>query len=292
MNTRHLLIAVSGFVLGAAFLIAFHGVMPFYAHLPAGGERCSKCHDLHSAVRMEEVSCDAWLRLTGDVPEPADIDVAQLFRTHSIDNLPGVTIRDLLAEHRCASFHRVVIISGDGGHVAIDATDLTDTARLVPHLNAARFADERLHESAWLRGVTEICIVGDEPVLHITGQATTYGTLLAQERMTVLTESGRSALRDEATGRKRRNVTSRLITGVPLTSILDGTCYSVVVATGPASTRFQSSALLNAVISRDPRTNQVVLVVPTQPRNEWLSGVTAVDCVAPLPESPPPGEVE
>ncbi len=287
MKAKITIAGAFGVVLGAGLVLAFHGLIPFYQHLPAGGERCTNCHDLHGAVHVDDISCDAWIALTGDVPEPSFIDTAQLFRTHTVDNLPGVTIRDLLFEHHCRMFQHIVILSGDGGHVAIDSADLTESARLVPHLNAPRFADERLHESAWLRGVTEICVVADAPVIRVNGHETTFGALLAGDRMTVVTEPGRSAVIDKSTGQRRRNVTSHLVAGVALRSILDAMCTTVVITTDTASIRFDSDELRDAVIARDAHTNAVILAVPAWNRDAWPANLTAVDCAASTPSASP-----
>ncbi len=267
-----------GIPAGMILMTALAGILPLFVALPGGGERCTKCHELHGGIRYEDVKTDGWIHLTGDVPEQAWIETVKLFETHKIDDLPGVTLLDLLAEHGCDNFHRIALISLDGGHASIESQDLTESARLVPHLGAARFADERLHASAWLRAIVEICVVGDEPGIDLDGRRTTYGALLAGDRMTALTEPARVALDDEATGRTYRNVASHLVTGVPFARLIERQCERINVAAGGDMLSFGMEDLRSAVLSRDKHEGVVMLVLPQRSRSEWPMGVTAVAC--------------
>jgi len=252
------------------------GVLPLFVHLPGGGERCSKCHDLHGGVHFEGLKTDGWIHLTGDVPRHAWIETAKLFHDHQIDGLPGVTLLDLLAEYGCREFHHIVFISADGGHVSIDSGDLTRSARLLPYLNAARFADERLHSSAWLRAIVEICVVADEPTFELNGRRITFGALLAGARTTVVTEPARVSQKEESTGRMYRNVASRLVIGVRLGRLIEPSCNQVIVTAGGQTQSFNTDDVRDAVIARDEDTGDVILVLPEKSRHEWPVGVTAI----------------
>ena len=278
MKQKLLVGVVIGAPVGMVLLTGLHAVVPvvFY-RLPGGGQRCTKCHDLHGAIRMEDLKAETWIHLTGDVPQPAWIDTTTLFRTHQIDGWPGVTLLDLLAEHGCSEFRRVVVVSADGGHVSIESQDLTETARLVPRLGTARLADERLHETAWLWAIVEICVVANSPVIELNGQRTTFGALLAGARTSVPTESGRAALKEESTGRKYRNVTSRLVTGIGLTRLIDRPFVEVSVAAGGETLSFNADQVRDAILARDKHEGHMVLVLPRKSRNEWPVDVTAVD---------------
>ena len=283
MNKKLLIAGMVGLPVGMVLTTALHGIGPFFVRLPGGGQRCSKCHDLHGGVRFGDLKADGWIHLTGDVPQPTWIDTAGLFRSHHIDGLPGVAVRDLLAEHGCSEFHRVVFISADGGHVAVGSDDLTESARLVPHLNAARLADERLHESAWLRAIVQICVVADKPVIELNGHRTTFGTLLAGARTTVLTEPARASQKEESTGRRYRNVASRLMTGVHLLGLIEPPGNKVVVTADGQTLSFDADQVRDAVICRDRHDGRVLLVLPRKSRDRWPTSVTAIEWKRPPP---------
>ena len=267
-----------GVPLGMALMTALAGVLPLFVALPGGGERCTKCHDLHGGIRLEDIKGDGWIRLTGDVTRETWIETTGLFHTHQIDGLPGVSLRDLLTEHGCEEFRSVVLVSCDGGHVSVNAEDLTESARLLPHLGAARFADERLHSSAWLRRISEVCVVADSPAIEINGHRTTFGTLLAGDRAAVVTESAQTALDSVSNGRTYHHVASRLVTGVPLLRLLDPTCGRVRVKGGSDSVAFRTDEILDAVIARDPHHGDIMLALPRSSRADWFMGVTAIEC--------------
>jgi hypothetical protein len=269
---------VLGVPIGMILTTVLAGVIPLFVALPGGGARCSKCHELHGGLRYEDIKTDGWIHLTGDVPHPVWIETARLFETHRIDDLPGVGLLDLLAEYGCDEFRRIVLISLDGGHVAIASQDLTDSARLVPHLGAARFADERLHSSAWLRAIVEVCVVGDAPAIDVEGQETTFGALLAGDRMTAVTEPARVMQTDESTGRTYRNVASRLVTGVPVTRLIDPACLRVRVMTSDGALQFDAGQIGDAVLGRDEHEGHLMLVLPGRSRSAWPVGVTAIAC--------------
>ena len=75
-----------------------------------------------------------------------------------------------------------------------------------------------------------------------------------------------------------RHVTSRLIVGVPLTSLMDPSCRQVIVTAGGQRLSFGADEVRDAVISRDKHEGHVILVLPGRNRDAWPVEVTAVEC--------------
>ena len=278
MRRKMVIAGLAGAFAGIALWTIFHATIPYLVRLPGGGKRCSECHDLHGGIRFADLKTDGWIHVVGDVPREAWIETGKLFDSHQIDGLPGIRLLDLLAEHGCREFRRLILVSADGGHVELEAEYVTASTLLLPYLGAPRLADEHLHSSAWLRAIVEMCVVSEEPTLAVNGRSTTYGALLAGDRVRVVTEPGRATQRDEQTGRAYRNVTSRLVSGVAVDRLLEATCTQVTITAAGQKRVYPAAMLRDAVITRDKHEGHVVLVLPRENRDEWPVDITALDC--------------
>ena len=120
-------------------------------------------------------------------------------------------------------------------------------------------------------------MVAREPIIELNGRRTTFGTLLAGARTTLLTDPAHVARRDESTGRLYRSVASRLITGVDLPRLIESPHGRVIVTASGQRLSFDAQEVRNAVISRDKHEGHLVLVLPHKTRDEWPVNVTAVE---------------
>lgn len=287
--------AVAGVVLGiVGSVLGYYFITPRMAYLPGGG-RCIDCHEMHGAIEIDNLTTDGLIWLGGDVEEPVWIETWEMFRTHQEDGLaemtlgdgliedhhthPGIRLLDLLREYGgVEDFKRVVLISADGGHVSIERESVSETARLVPYLNSVRFADEKLHSSAWFRGITEIIVVGTEPTLTVNGESTSLGALLVGDLRMVTIEPGAALLVDSETGDRYRNVTSHYFTGADVLRLCGCDFTAVeVVADGERHT-LPAEEVAGAVLAHGEDTPDPTLVMPEKTRGEWLFDVTEINC--------------
>jgi hypothetical protein len=194
---------------------------------------------------------------------------------------PGIRLLDLLSEYGgVEDFERVVLVSADGGHVSIARESVSGTARLEPWLNSARFADEKIHSSAWFRGITQVIVVGTEPNLTVDGEPTSLGALLATgDLRTVAAEPGAAMLADRESGRIYRNVTSHLFTGADVLRICGCGLEALEVVAGGERHTLSAEEVGDAVLAHGEDTPTPTLILPQLSRGEWLFDVTALDCL-------------
>jgi hypothetical protein len=292
------IILVGGVVLGIlGSILGYWLIVPRMAFLPGGG-RCIDCHQMHGAIEIDDLTTDGLIWLAGDVEEPVWIEVYGMFQTHREDGLaemtlggengiedhhvhPGIRLRDLISEYGgVEDFERVVLISADGGHVSIEEESVSKTARLEPWLNSARFADEKIHSSAWFRGITKIIVVGTGPNLVIDGEPTSLGALLAPgDLRTVAAEPGPAMLADRESGEIYRNVTSHLFTGADVLRICGCGFEGVEVTAGGEQHTLPAEKVNGAILAHGEDTPTPTLIMPELSRGEWLFDVTALDCL-------------
>jgi hypothetical protein len=247
-------------------------------HLPADMHTCDTCHDEHGSAELINMPFNALILLTGDVPEASYIPVQEIVpvrdgrRTHT-------ALLDLLAQYGVTEFESVTLASADAGLVTIERQYLTEEALLLPHVESVRFADENLHVSTWLKGITRIIIVGAETPITINGQATSIGRLLVGPQLSVTVEQTDVLLKSEIDGQVRRGKTAFRLDGAPLTGLV-GTDFRTLVVRDEAGHehRLTAEEVRGAVVSLVR--GKATLVLPERGRSEWVSGVVEIESEA------------
>ncbi len=237
--------------------------------------RCVDCHQLHGAITLDNVPFNAFVLLTGDVPEP------QLLRVNDI--LPyryagqvSISLLDLLSQNGVQDFKEVSLISTDGGIVTIERQYLSTDSLLLPYMEGIRFQDDDLHISTWLKGINKIVVVGSELPLTIDGRGTSIGRLLRENTLTVVSERSNPMYRSEEDGEVRNAEYSHLHTGAAIETVVahpDFQTLTVTDAEGQSHTidaRTAEKAILTVYYGK------VTLLFPDLHRGEWISDVVKV----------------
>lgn len=238
--------------------------------------RCSTCHDEHGAVEFADLPFFNLVSLTGDVPRPGFIEVNQIlpYRDH-----PGTSIKlvDFLAAQGVADFASVTMISRDGGLVTISRENLTDQALLMPYSDGIRFASEDLHVSTWLKGITTLIVVGEDPDLLIDGEPTSIGRLLLGPTRQVVVESARVMLSSEIDGQIRDAETASRQWGAALSDLAPDGGYSSLAVRDQAGVlyHFSLQEVRQAVLIA--AAGGPTLVLPDQPRSNWIRGIASLE---------------
>lgn len=244
-------------------------------HEPEKFHSCATCHDEHGSAEMAEVPFNALVSLEGDVPEPGYIAVNDIL---PYKDQPGtvVAVLDFLAAHDVAAFERLVLVSSDGGWVTIDPPNLTANGLFLPHVDGMRFADEDLHISTWLKGVSRIIVVGPDKPLRVDGQSTSIGRLLVRATRRVTVEQTDVMFSSETDGQIRKAKTASRVEGAPLEDLLASARFEhlrVRAAQGQERTLTAGEAEGAILAQLD---GQVVLVLPGRARAQWISGVVEI----------------
>lgn len=243
-------------------------------HEPAAMHTCDTCHDDHGALEMANLPFNNLLELTGDVPEPGYIAINDILPYR---DQPGthVTVLDFLAAHGVVDLESVSFASTDGGLVTIERPNLTPEAMLMPHIDGVRFAAENLHISTWLKGITQIIVVGAERPLTVDGEPTSIGRLLLGPTASVTVEQTDVLLKSETDGEVRRGKTSYRMEG----ALVEG-----MVAPGFRSLHIRDEAGHEQTLTAEEAHNavllllrgKVTLILPERTRGEWIAGVVEI----------------
>lgn len=241
-------------------------------HEPIDFHSCDMCHDDHGSAEMANVPFNNLIRLEGDVPEPGYIAVNEILPYR---DQPGthISLQDLLAERGVTEFESVTLASRDEGWVTLEYADLTDEALLMPHVDGVRFAAENLHVSTWLKGVWRIIVVGPDKPLTLDGYRTSIGRLLLGPTASVTLEQTDVMLRSETDGQIRKGKTASRVEGAALSSIVADPGFETLLVHNAAGEQHSLSALeaRDAVLTQMGQ--QVVLVLPSRGRAQWISDV-------------------
>jgi hypothetical protein len=244
-------------------------------HETAKFHTCDTCHDDHGAIEMENVPFYAVVAFTGDVPEPGFvlIDDVLPYRDRPHTHVP---LLDFLAEQGVTDFRSVTLASRDEGFVTIERPNLTASSLLMPYEDGIRFADEKLHVSTWIKGVTRIVVVGTETPLRVDGQATSMGRLLLGPTRSVTVEQTDVMLKDEGDGQIREAKTAARIEGVPLDEVVARPGSDVEIRDGSGQTHTLTAEESRGAILYLSR-GQVVLVLPERGRSQWIADVVEIN---------------
>lgn len=236
---------------------------------------CETCHDDHGAVEFENVPFYAVITFAGDVPEPGFVLVDDVlpYRDQPHTHIPLVTF---LEEQGVTDFESVTMTSDDGGFITVDRDQLTEEALLLPYEDGIRFADENLHVSAWIKGITGIIVVGREKPLLVEGEATSMGRLLRGPLRSVTVEETEVKFMREETGQVHTARTASRLEGAAMEDILKSRHFTEVqIATADGETIVLSAEDAQGALLASLR-DEVALILPDRARNEWIRGVVAI----------------
>lgn len=238
---------------------------------------CTSCHDDHGSAEMANVPFNALVYLAGDVAEGGFIPVNEIVPYRE---QPGthVALLDFLSEQGVDDFESVTLASRDGGFVTIDRANLTGEALLMPHVDGIRFAAENLHVSTWLKGISQIIVVGSNRPLTLDGYRTSLGRLLMGPTRSLTIDQTDVMLKSETDGEIRKAKTAGRIEGVPVENIVDDPGFEqlmVLDAEGQAYV-FSAKEARGALLAQLRGRPEVVLVLPELGRAQWVTDVVEI----------------
>jgi hypothetical protein len=239
---------------------------------------CDTCHDDHGAIEMEKVPFYAVVAFTGDVPEPGYVLINDVlpYRDQPHTHVP---LLDFLTAQGVTDFESVTMASRDEGFVTIERPNLTDSSLLMPYEDGIRFADENLHISTWIKGITRIVVVGVEEPLRIDGQATSMGRLLLGPTRSVTVEQTDVMLKSETDGQIREGKTAARIEGAPIDEIIANPTFdTLLVRDGSGQEHTLTAKEVGGAVLYLSR-GQVVLVLPERGRSQWIEDVVEISSV-------------
>jgi hypothetical protein len=241
-------------------------------HEPVDFHTCDSCHDEHGSAEMANLPFDDLILLQGDVPDPGYIPVNDILPYR---DRPGthVTLLDFLAERGVTEFERVTLASRDQGWITIERANLTAEALLLPHVDGVRFAAENLHVSTWLKGVWRVIVVGPDKPLILDGYRTSIGRLLLGPTTSATIEQTDVMLRSETDGQIRKAKTASRIEGAGLPDIVADPGFDTLLVrdVDGGEHTLSASEARGAVLTQMGQ--QVVLVLPSRGRAQWITGV-------------------
>lgn len=259
-----------GIVVSAGALLVspdLHGILDDF--------RCYNCHgDIHGAVKLEDVPFNAYVLLTGDVPEAQYITVNDIFPYRESEDA-AISIPDFLSQYGVQEFAAVNLVSSDGGFVFLQREFITDNSLLMPYLESIRFADENQHVSTWLKGVSKIVVIGSEKPLIVDGIRYSIGELLLENTHVVVTERGRAMYRRPGTEKTYLGEYSHLVEGRLMEDLVQGSYNRLVVSNRDGETYDIPSATAGGAVIAMVR-GVPTLVLPDTTRRDWVSDVIEI----------------
>jgi hypothetical protein len=244
-------------------------------HEPDHIHTCHTCHDDHGAIEMEDFPFYGVVALTGDVPEAGFVRINAIlpYQDQPHTHIP---LLDFLAERGVVDFESVTLASRDEGFVTIERPHLGPESLLMPYEDGIRFADENLHISTWMKGITRIVVVGPETPLLIDGQATSMGRLLLGPTRSVTVEQTDVMLKSEADGQIRKGKTAARIEGVPIEAIVANPAFEALrVRDGSGQEHsLMAEEAQGAILYLVG--DSVTFVLPGRGRSQWITDVVEV----------------
>jgi hypothetical protein len=237
--------------------------------------RCVECHQLHGAISLDNVPFNAFVLLTGDVPEPRLISVNEML-PYRLSGQASLPLLDFLKQNGVESFKEVSLIATDGGIVTLERQYVSERSLLLPYLESIRFQDDGLHISTWLKGINEIIVIGEELPIIIDGRATSMGRLLRENTLTVVAERSYPMYSSEEDGEVRKGEYSHLHTGAAIHDVVahrDFSTLTVTDAEGQTHTieaRDAKQAILTIYYGKP------TLLLPELNKGEWVSDVVRI----------------
>jgi hypothetical protein len=244
-------------------------------HEPDDLHTCHTCHDDHGAIEMENVPFYAVIALTGDVPEAGFVLINKVLPYQDQPHT-YVPLLDFLTGQGVTDFESVTLASADEGFVTIERPNLTSGSLLMPYEDGIRFADENLHVSTWIKGITRIIVVGTEKPLRIDGQATSMGRLLLGPTRSVTVEQTDVMLKSEADGQIRKGKTAARIEGVPIEALVADPAYKTLLVRDGSGQEYSLTAEEAQGAILYLAGDEVTLVLAGRGRSQWITQVVEV----------------
>jgi len=237
--------------------------------------RCVDCHQLHGAITLENVPFNAFVLLTGDVPEPALIRVNDIL-PYRLAGQASISLLDLLAQNGVEDFKEVSLIAADGGIVTLERQYVGKRSLLLSYLEGVRFQDDGLHISTWLKGVNKIIVVGNDLPIIVDGRATSMGRLLRENTLTVIAERSYPMYHSEEDGQVREGEYSHLHTGAPLDALVAHADFSTVTVTDAEGQMYTIDARTAEGAILTIYYGKPTLMFPDLHKGEWVSDVERI----------------
>lgn len=237
---------------------------------------CETCHNEHGSAALSGLNFYSTVHLTGDVPEEKFISTNQIFLNDN-QSIGQITINEFLRQNGIEDFTSVTFGSIDGGFTTVDKDQLGSTSFLLPYENGVRFADENLHVSTWIKGVSKIIVIQNIKDLAIDDQDYSIGQLMLMDTVRFTVEQAPVMLKSEIDGITRKGYTAERLEGIALERLLDVkiTRGYVVTQSHGKTLEIDGEALINAKIVLIG--NELTLVFPETGRSQWISGIVSID---------------
>lgn len=236
---------------------------------------CETCHNEHGSAVFAGLSFYSTVRLTGDVPREKFIATNQIFLEEE-QEIGQITIAEFLSKNDVDDFASVTFASNDGGFTTIEKDQLSETSFLLPYDEGVRFADENLHISTWIKGVTTIIVRGNKKALTIDGAVYSIGELMLMDTVRFTVEEAPVMLKSEEDGIIRKGFTAERLEGIDLYGLLNAdpsSQYTIIKEDGSAL-NLSGKDLMNSKIVLIEE--EITLVFPEKSRNQWIFGVQSI----------------
>ncbi len=236
---------------------------------------CDTCHNSHGSAKLSGINFNTTVHLTGDVPKDLFIPSNQVFLVDKKQK-DEISINDFLGNQGISSFKSITLYSNDGGFTTIAKDQLSETSLLLPYEDSIRFADEKLHVSTWLKGISKIIVVGDERKLVIDGNEVSFGELLLKDTVQFTVEQAPVMLKNEADGLIRTGYTAERLEGIEVSRLIlldDKKEYLLDMDNGTVQKLGGIELKNSKLVLIGP---DIVLVFPDKSRNTWLRQIVSI----------------
>jgi hypothetical protein len=258
-----LVLGVGGAAAGILISPQLHGIEKEF--------RCVGCHgQLHAAVQLDSLPYNAIVDLTGDVVKPGFITVNDVF-PYRASEPKSVSLPEFIKTYGSTTdYSRVILVSTDGGRVSLEREYISEKSLLVPFLEGIRFTDENQHASTWLKGISEIIVVGNERKVAVDGKPYTMGGLLAGPTVSVSAEGGTAMKANLKTDAIFRGEYAHLYKGAVVGNVVAERDYKKLTATDRGGksydlSREESDGCVLTIVD-----GKTTLVLPKESRRLWV----------------------
>jgi len=236
---------------------------------------CNTCHDEHGSAVFAGLNLYSTVHLTGDVPESKFIPTNQIFLEEG-QAIGQVTVGEFLKKNGVDDFESVTFASNDGGFTTITRDQMGETSFLLPFQNGVRFADENIHVSTWIKGISKIIVVDNNQDLRIGDRTFSTGELMLLNTVRFTVEQAKVMLKSELDGKIRTGFTAERLEGIELDDLLDtqpGTVYHISLLSGDRVVRTIEELEGSKLVQIG---KEITIVFPEKSRNQWLSGISSI----------------
>jgi hypothetical protein len=274
LNVSVIVAVLVGVVIGVGGSVAGLQVSPRLAGI-SSEFRCVECHQLHGAITLDNVPFNAFVLLTGDVPEPRLIGVNEML-PYRLAGQASIPLLELLAQNEVEGFKEVSLISTDGGIVTLERQYVSDQSLLLPYMESVRFKDDGLHVSTWLKGISKIVVVGNDLPIIVDGRATSMGRLLREDTLTVISERSYPMYHSEEDGQIREGEYSHLHTGAPLKDLVAHADFTTLTVTDAQDETYTIDARTAEGAILTIYYGEPTLMFPDLHKGEWIANVVKI----------------